>query len=291
MQDILSELMSASKSIFGKEDEDNATVDSSDSLSAFLASHNEPTQTSQTGPNYAALRSALLGLTDEGENEGSTGDNIAYYSTGKEQSSPSEKILSSESQKECAQLASSQTKHNVIKSRTPPSIDFGAKVNQVEKRIDNYVENFSSLVTDLNNLTTNVEVDVDVTKQKEERSIIHEESMSTVNKKSTEVRVNLQATAAKGEDTNAEIAYNMRENARNLNTPLSMDEYTEGFDSNHQVEMFLQVSASATESSGDQNDLKQFNTNSEFSSESLDSYDSYTDDFTESGGSYTSGSI
>merc|ERR1712194_332565 len=68
MQNIVSELMSASKSIFGKEDEDNATVDSSDSLSAFLASHNEPTQTSQIGTNYADLRSAL-GLTDKDEDE------------------------------------------------------------------------------------------------------------------------------------------------------------------------------------------------------------------------------
>ena len=86
----------------------------------------------------------------------------------------------------------------------------------------------------------------------------------------------------------------MRENATKLNIPLSMDKYVEGFSNNQQVEVFLQVSGSATEytSSADHDDdLKDFNTNSGFSSELLDSYDSYTDDYTESGGSYTSGSI
>ena len=86
----------------------------------------------------------------------------------------------------------------------------------------------------------------------------------------------------------------MRENATKLNIPLSMDKYVEGFSNNQQVEVFLQDSGSAIEytSSADyDDDLKDFNTNSGFSSELLDSYDSYTDDYTESGGSYTSGSI
>ena len=55
------------------------------------------------------------------------------------------------------------------------------------------------LKVDLSNFTTNVEVDADVTKQKENRSIIHEEAMSTV-KKSTEVSVNLQASKVKGDN-------------------------------------------------------------------------------------------
>ena len=80
----------------------------------------------------------------------------------------------------------------------------------------------------------------------------------------------------------------MREHARNLNTPLSMDEHAEGFDSNQQVEVFLLASASTVESSGDQSDLKKFNANSGFPSESLDCYDSHADSFTESGGSCVS---